>query len=84
MEGLIVKINTKNLVSVADANQNFSKITRLVAKNGSAIILKNNIRQYVLIEFSLFQEEVLGDEAVDAIAKRILLRYQVTFAELAK
>ncbi len=80
-----MQINTKNLVSITDANHNFSKVARLVDENGFAIILKNNTPRYVLIEFSQFEEEeVLGGEAVDAIAKRILLRHQVAFAELAK
>ena len=31
-----MNINTKNLVSITDANQNFSKVARLVDENGSA------------------------------------------------
>ena len=63
-----MQINTKNLVSITDANHNFSKVARLVDENGFAIILKNNTPRYVLIEFSQFEEEeVLGGEAVDAI-----------------
>ncbi|AFA47238.1 hypothetical protein Awo_c04370 [Acetobacterium woodii DSM 1030] len=85
MEVLIMQINTKNLVSITDANHNFSKVARLVDENGFAIILKNDTPRYVLIEFSQFEEEeVLGGEAVDAIAKRILLRHKIAFAELAK
>lgn len=80
-----MQINTKNLVSITEVNQNFSKVARLVDENGVAIILKNNTPRYVLIEFSQFQEEeVIGDEVVDTIAKRILLRHHVVFAELAK
>ena len=37
-----MKINTKNLVSITEANQNFSKVARLVDEQGSAVILKNN------------------------------------------
>lgn len=85
MEVLIMQINTENLVSITEASQNFSKVARLVDENGAVIILKNDTPRYVLIEFSQFQEEeVICDEAVDAIAKRILLRNQVAFAELAK
>ncbi len=80
-----MQINTKNLVSITEANQNFSKVARLVDENGAAIILKNNTPRYVLIEFSQFQqEEMLADEEVDAIAKRILARHQNAFEELAK
>ncbi|PKM61871.1 MAG: type II toxin-antitoxin system prevent-host-death family antitoxin [Firmicutes bacterium HGW-Firmicutes-4] len=80
-----MQINTKNLVSITEANQNFSKVARLVDENGAAIILKNNTPRYVLIEFSQFQEEsALDDDAVDAIAKRILKKHQAAFEELAK
>jgi len=80
-----MQINTKNLVSISEANQNFSKVARLVDENGAAIILKNNIPRYVLIEFSQFQEEeTTGDENVQAIAKNILLRHKEAFLSLAK
>ena len=80
-----MQINTKNLVSISEANQNFSKVARLVDENGAAIILKNNIPRYVLIEFNQFQEEeTTGDENVQAIAKNILLRHKEAFMELAK
>jgi len=80
-----MQINTKNLISISEANQNFSKVARLVDENGAAIILKNNTPRYVLIEFSQFQnEEIIGDEEVETIAKRILSRHQAAFEELAK
>lgn len=43
-----MNINTKNLVSITDANQNFSKVARLVDENGSVIILKNNVPRYLV------------------------------------
>ena len=46
---------------------------------------KNNRPRYDLIEFSQFlEEEVIDNEAVDAIAKRILKKHQAAFEELAK
>ena len=41
-----MNINTNNLVSITEANQNFSKVARLVDENGSAVILKNNVPQF--------------------------------------
>ena len=35
-----MNINTKSLVSLTEANQNFSKIARLVDENRAAVILK--------------------------------------------
>ena len=45
-------VNTKNLVSITEANQNFSRVVRLVDEHGAAVILKNNVPRYVLVEFS--------------------------------
>ena len=47
-----MNINTKNLVSITEANQNFSKVARLVDEIGSVIILKNNVPRYLVMEFS--------------------------------
>ena len=38
-----MNVNTNSLVSITEANRNFSKVARLVDENGSAVILKNNI-----------------------------------------
>ncbi len=81
----MMQIDTKNLVSISEANQNFSKVARLVDENGAAIILKNNTPRYVLIEFSQFQkEEISGDEDANTIAKRILSKHKMAFEELVK
>ena len=67
-----MNINTKNLVSITDANQNFSKVARLVDENGSVIILKNNVPRYLVMEFSSAEEEQLAaDEDVMSISKRL-------------
>ena len=68
-----MNINTKNLVSITDANQNFSKVARLVDENGSVIILKNNVPRYLVMEFSSAEEEQLAaDEDVMSISKRLI------------
>lgn len=84
-EVLDMQINTNNLVSITEANQNFSRIARLVDENGAAVILKNNVPRYILMEFSQFQtEELAGTEEVDTVAKRILTKNRRAFEELAK
>ena len=50
-------INTDNLVSITEANQNFSRVARMVDENGTAVILKNNVPRYVLMEFSQVEDE---------------------------
>lgn len=80
-----MQINTNNLVSITEANQNFSRIARLVDENGAAVIMKNNVPRYILMEFSQFQkEELAGDEEVNLVARRILAKNRHAFEELAK
>ncbi len=50
-------INTDNLVSITEANQNFSRVARMVDENGAAVILKNNVPRYVLMEFSQVEDD---------------------------
>ena len=78
-------INTKNLVSITEANQNFSRVARLVDENGSAVILKNNAPRYLLIEFSQVEkEQTMSDEDVLAISQRIMEENQEAYEVLAR
>ncbi len=78
-------VNTKNLVSITEANQNFSRVARLVDENGAAIILKNNVPRYVLVEFSQAEQEQLAeDEDILAVSKRLIAKNRRAYEELAK
>ena len=43
-------VNTKNLVSITEANQNFSRAGWLLNEHGSAVILKNNVLRYPITD----------------------------------
>ena len=78
-------INTDNLVSITEANQNFSRVARLVDEHGAAVILKNNTPRYVLIEFSqLESEQQANDEDVLTISKRLMTKNKDAYEVLAK
>ena len=78
-------VNTKNLVSITEANQNFSRVARLVDENGAAVILKNNVPRYVLLEFSQAEREQLAeDEDILAVSKRLIAKNRRAYEELAK
>ena len=47
-----MNINTDTMVPISVANQNFSKVARLVDQFGSAVILKNNAPRYIIYEFN--------------------------------
>ena len=78
-------INTKNIVSITEANQNFYGVTQIADEYGSAIILKNNTPRYLLIEFSqVEQEQLMPDEDVMSISRRIMEKNQEAYKVLAK
>ena len=80
-----MKIDTNTIISVTEANQNFSRVTRIVEKSGQAVIFKNNRPRYMLID--LENSPVLDlteDEKIDVVAARILKRFKPAFQELAK
>ena len=80
-----MNINVDNLVSISEANQNFSRVARLVDEKGTAIILKNNAPRYVLLDYSLFRQNTVADDSdVDVAASRILEKHIKAFEELAK
>ena len=78
-------INPDNLVYITEANQNFSRVARMVDENGAAIILKNNIPRYVLIEFSQLEtEQQAADEDVLSISRRLMAKNKEAYEVLAK
>jgi antitoxin Phd len=80
-----MQVNLKNLVSMTEANQNFSKVAKLVDENGAAVILKNNAPRYVVLDYSKIQEdESADDQMVEDAAKQILSKHIKAFEELAK
>jgi antitoxin Phd len=73
------------MVSITEANQNFSRVARMVDENGMAIIFKNNVPRYVITEFSEYEEEKIAeDEDVMRIAGRLIDKHRRAFEELAK
>ena len=80
-----MNINTKSLVSITEANQNFSKVARIVDENGAAVILKNNVPRYLIVEFSQAEEEQLAsNEDIMAISKRLIAKNRVAYEVLAE
>ena len=68
-----MKINADNLVSISEANKNFSKIARMTDKKGSSVILKNNKISYVLLPYKeVEKEEIFPDENMEEIAQRLI------------
>lgn len=80
-----MNINAENLISISEANQNFSRVARLVDERGTAIILKNNAPRYVLLDYSILRQGSVADDMdVDSVASRIMKKHIKAFEELAK
>jgi len=80
-----VLINTKSVVSITEATQNFSRIAKMVDENGSVVILRNNAPRYLLIEFTQAeQEQVMDDEDILSISRRIMAKNAEAYEVLAR
>ncbi len=80
-----MNINTEKIVSISEANKNFSKVARIVDKSGEVYIFKNNKPKYRLINIENDTTiEMTDDEKIDFVAERILKKYRRAFEELAK
>ena len=68
--GVSMLINTDVLIPMTDANQNFSKVVRLVDEQGAVVILKNNKPRYAVISVSeydgfLAYQKSMNDQTAD-------------------
>ena len=80
-----MQIDTNTLVSISEANQNFSKVARLVDQFGSAVILKNNVPKYMVLEFSQADAmELSSNETINEISKKLMKRNKKVYEVLAK
>ena len=78
-------INSNTIVSITEANQNFSKVARLVDEQGSAVILKNNVPRYLIVEFSQVEQmQAAEDEDIMKISARLIQKNREAYEELAK
>lgn len=78
-------IDTDTMISITEANQNFSRVTKLVDEHGTAVILKNNIPRYLVIDFSKAEKEKIAHtEDVLAISEHLIQQNMEAYKELAK
>ncbi|MFR5859393.1 MAG: type II toxin-antitoxin system Phd/YefM family antitoxin [Clostridia bacterium] len=78
-------VNTDNLISITEANRNFSQVARMVDETGSVVILKNNVPRYLVIEFNQAKDvQEASDEDVSRISKKLIAKNRSAYEELAK
>ena len=78
-------VNTKAKVSISEANQNFSRVARMVDEQGTVVIMKNNAPRYLLIKFGQAEAmQTASDEDVLNVSSRLIQRNRAAYEELAK
>ncbi|MBQ2679909.1 MAG: type II toxin-antitoxin system Phd/YefM family antitoxin [Firmicutes bacterium] len=80
-----MNISTDKIVSISEANQNFSKVARLAEEKGEVVIFKNNRPKYKLVDLEQDTTiEMTDDEKIEFVIKRIMKEHRRAFEELAK
>ena len=78
-------IDTNTVVSMTEANQNFSKVTRIADRYGRAVVFKNNVPRYLVVQFTIADEvEDAAKSDVLASASKMMELYDEAFKKLAK
>ena len=78
-------VDTNTMISITEANQNLSKVARVVDEHGTTVILKNNVPRYLIIDFSKAeQEKIASTEDVFAISERLIKQNMQAYEVLAE
>lgn len=80
-----MNIDPNAIVSMAEANRDFSRAAQLAEKYGQAVIFKNDRPKYLLVDIDASPLlDMTDDEKIDVVEARILKKYKLAFLELAK
>lgn len=81
-------VSTDTLVPMTEANQNFSKVTRLVDQTGLAVILKNNKPRYIVVDFQEYDDIQSARDArrkkIELLGEQLIAENMEALLELAK
>ena len=80
-----MNINSDTIVPISVANQNFSRVARLVDQYRSAVIMKNNVPRYIVYEFPQADEvQTVSDDELLAVSQKLMEKNRHVYEELAK
>ena len=54
-----MNLSTNQIVSISEANQNFSRVARMADKHGELYIFKNNKAKYKLVNLEIIKRTIL-------------------------
>ncbi|MCM1534277.1 MAG: type II toxin-antitoxin system Phd/YefM family antitoxin [Corallococcus sp.] len=68
-------IDSKQIVSMTEANQNFSKVVRQAEEDGCVVIFKNNKPKYVLLDVEAMRIPISdSDDKLERAARKEVSR----------
>jgi len=80
-----LNIDTNVLVPMTEADKNFSKVVRIVDENGMAVILKNDVPCYMVMNFNEYDEiQKARRKLFDSVADDVISENLEALKELAK
>ena len=78
-------VDTSAIVTVTEADQNFSRVAKMAEEKGHIVIFKNDRPKLLVIDLDTEpQIEMSEDEKLEFVAARILREHRAAFEELAK
>lgn len=70
---------------MTEANQNFSKVAKIANLQGSALVMRNNKPEYILLKINNNQKhEVADNTELDNISKKLIQQNMEAYKKLAE
>lgn len=76
-------ITTDNIISISEVNKNFTKVTKIIAEKGAAVILKNNAPKYLVIEFDRIEDKE-KEKNLSKVTENLIKNGKKAFKKLVK
>ena len=78
-------VDSSKIVSLSEANRNFSAVARQTDRDGRTVIFKRNRPKYLVINLDGGDYlDLSEDERIEVVARRVMRRHKGAFLELAK
>ena len=78
-------VNTQKMVSMTEANQNFSKVAKIANTEGSALVMRNNKPEYILLKINNNQNYEQADDAeLETVSKKLIQQNMEAYKKLAE
>lgn len=77
--------NTKRMISMTEANRNFSKTVKIANADGSVFIMQDNKPEYILLKINNHEKyETADDKELDAVSRQLLEQNKEAYKMLEK